>query len=107
MARCWAYETSILTDTSVPEALPHSEYHEYFAPNYSLNVAGHKSMDDMNTKAVSAGEPGHVRSFKVLLKCRWSEELCEGVIKVLARWERGLLTNCVRTAGPLKLTLPG
>jgi len=51
VARCWAYETSILTDNPVSEMLPHSEYHEYFAPNYSLNLTGHKSMDNMNTRA--------------------------------------------------------
>mmetsp|Transcript_12127 Transcript_12127/g.26074 ORF Transcript_12127/g.26074 Transcript_12127/m.26074 type:complete len:429 (-) Transcript_12127:587-1873(-) len=51
VARCWAYETSILTDTQVPEQLPRTEYHEYFAPDFSLNVTAHKVMEDSNTKA--------------------------------------------------------
>lgn len=56
VARCWTYETSILTDTPVPEQLPRSEYHEYFAPDFSLNVSAHKVMEDSNTKAVGAGK---------------------------------------------------
>uniref|UniRef100_A0A7S0RD65 Histone deacetylase n=1 Tax=Chlamydomonas leiostraca TaxID=1034604 RepID=A0A7S0RD65_9CHLO len=50
VARCWAYETSILTETAVPEELPRDAYHEYYAPDFSLNVAGHKSMEDHNTR---------------------------------------------------------
>ncbi|PNW72318.1 hypothetical protein CHLRE_16g673150v5 [Chlamydomonas reinhardtii] len=51
VARCWTYETAILTDTQVPEQLPRSDYHEYFAPDFSLNVSAHKVMDDSNSKA--------------------------------------------------------
>lgn len=53
VARCWTYETSILTNTSIPEQLPRSDYHEYFAPDFSLGVSAHKVMEDVNTKAVS------------------------------------------------------
>lgn len=37
----------------VPDELPETHYHEYFAPDYSLNVAAHKVMDDCNKKDVS------------------------------------------------------
>lgn len=39
----------------VREELPRSAYHDYFAPDFCLNVAQHKNMDDCNTKAVGAG----------------------------------------------------
>lgn len=38
VARCWTYETSLLTDTELPDQLPHNtEYLEYFGPDYSLH----------------------------------------------------------------------
>lgn len=37
VARCWTYETTILTNTPVPDKLPHTDYHEHFAPDYSLH----------------------------------------------------------------------
>ena len=55
VARCWTYETSILTSSDISEQLPRSEYHEYFAPDFSLNVTAHKIMEDCNTKAVGRG----------------------------------------------------
>eukprot|EP00201_Polytomella_parva_P010780 CAMPEP_0175067836 /NCGR_PEP_ID=MMETSP0052_2-20121109/17324_1 /TAXON_ID=51329 ORGANISM="Polytomella parva, Strain SAG 63-3" /NCGR_SAMPLE_ID=MMETSP0052_2 /ASSEMBLY_ACC=CAM_ASM_000194 /LENGTH=393 /DNA_ID=CAMNT_0016334771 /DNA_START=146 /DNA_END=1327 /DNA_ORIENTATION=- len=51
VARCWTYETAILTDNQVSEQLPKSDYHEYFSPDFSLNVSAHKVMDDHNTRA--------------------------------------------------------
>lgn len=60
VARCWAYETSILTDTPVPEALPRTEYHEYFAPDFSLNVAGHRLVGEDQTSKV-VGEVERIR----------------------------------------------
>eukprot|EP00878_Enallax_costatus_P037975 GHUV01043091.1.p2 GENE.GHUV01043091.1~~GHUV01043091.1.p2 ORF type:complete len:127 (+),score=27.21 GHUV01043091.1:975-1355(+) len=56
VARCWTYETALLVDQKVSEELPETHYHEYFAPDYSLNVAAHKIMDDHNKKDVSAAE---------------------------------------------------
>lgn len=50
VARCWTYETAILTDTRISEDLPQSDYQQYFAPDYSLNVHAHKVMEDCNKK---------------------------------------------------------
>jgi hypothetical protein len=50
VARCWAYETSLLTGQPVAEALPRTEYHEYYAPDFSLNLSGSKAMEDLNAK---------------------------------------------------------
>ncbi|KAL6744804.1 histone deacetylase [Haematococcus lacustris] len=50
VARCWAYETSLLADTPVPDALPRTAYHDYYEPDFSINVEKHKHMEDMNVK---------------------------------------------------------
>ncbi|RXK38818.1 histone deacetylase HOS2 [Tremella mesenterica] len=44
VARCWAYETGILTGVKMPDQLPRTKYHEYYAPDYSLHppLAGGK-----------------------------------------------------------------
>jgi histone deacetylase HOS2 len=37
VARCWAYETGILTGTYLPDQLPETSYHAFFGPNYELH----------------------------------------------------------------------
>lgn len=53
--RCWTYETAILVNRRLPNTLPASDYREYYAPDYSLNVAAHKVMDDCNKPQVGPG----------------------------------------------------
>lgn len=53
VARCWTYETALLVDAKIDNELPETDYHEYFGPDYCLNVAAHKVMEDCNTKQVS------------------------------------------------------
>ena len=36
VARCWTYETSLLTGQPVPNDIPLMEYLEYFSPNFTL-----------------------------------------------------------------------
>lgn len=43
VARCWAYETSVLTGTTVPDALPHTPYDDFFLPSRRL----HETMPGM------------------------------------------------------------
>eukprot|EP00879_Flechtneria_rotunda_P029411 GHRR01031814.1.p1 GENE.GHRR01031814.1~~GHRR01031814.1.p1 ORF type:complete len:398 (+),score=95.05 GHRR01031814.1:808-2001(+) len=50
VARCWAWETALLVEQQVPEELPETHYHEYYAPDYSLNVAAHRVMDNANKR---------------------------------------------------------
>ncbi|KAJ1489465.1 hypothetical protein T484DRAFT_1936930 [Baffinella frigidus] len=38
VARCWAWETAVLTDTQVSNDLPWSDYWQYFAPSYQLHA---------------------------------------------------------------------
>lgn len=38
VARCWAHETALLTETEVSNDLPWTEYWHYFAPSYQLHA---------------------------------------------------------------------
>ncbi|CAO3655642.1 unnamed protein product [Mucor fragilis] len=37
VARCWTYETSVLTNTTLSEDLPPNEYRDFFKPDYKLH----------------------------------------------------------------------
>ncbi|KAF9163118.1 histone deacetylase [Actinomortierella ambigua] len=51
VARCWAYETSILVDQEVSNDLPYNEYIDYFAPDYKLHPHLSGKLENMNTRA--------------------------------------------------------
>lgn len=55
--RCWTYETSLLVNQPVDEELPLTQFHEYFAPDYSIAVVPSKEVerDNQNKKEVSEG----------------------------------------------------
>jgi histone deacetylase 1/2 len=38
VARCWAYETSVLLEKKVPNEIPYNDYYEYFAPDFLLHL---------------------------------------------------------------------
>lgn len=46
--RCWTFETSVLLDTPVKDALPYNDYFEYFAPDYKLHTPV-SNMENLNT----------------------------------------------------------
>ncbi|PWN28375.1 putative HOS2-putative histone deacetylase [Jaminaea rosea] len=54
VARCWAYETSVLTGTTVPDALPHTPYDDFFLPSKRL----HENMPGMPGGGASAAFGG-------------------------------------------------
>lgn len=37
VARCWTYETGIMTGVVLPEELPQNKYYEFYGPDYSLH----------------------------------------------------------------------
>lgn len=51
VARCWTYETAVLTGSDVPDQLPDSKYMEYFAPTYRLHEPLQTRVDNLNTRA--------------------------------------------------------
>ena len=48
--RCWAYETSVLLDTDIKDALPYNDYFEYFGPDYRMHMPV-SNMENLNTPA--------------------------------------------------------
>lgn len=50
MSRCWAYETSILTETEVGDALPSTPYDAFFYPDYKLHPPLTGRVDNLNTR---------------------------------------------------------
>ena len=38
VARCWAYETAVLTGNSVENTMPRNDYFEYYGPDYLLHI---------------------------------------------------------------------
>lgn len=50
VSRCWSYETAVLTGNKVEDALPHTHYDEYFAPDYKLHPPLTGKLPNLNTK---------------------------------------------------------
>ena len=51
VARCWTYETSILTGTQIPDDLPHTPYDAFFAPTHRLHEPLNTRVENQNTRA--------------------------------------------------------
>jgi histone deacetylase 1/2 len=49
VARCWAYETSLLVGTEVPNELPFNDYFEYYGPDYNLHIQP-SNMENLNDR---------------------------------------------------------
>ncbi|KAJ1970985.1 histone deacetylase [Dimargaris xerosporica] len=49
VSRCWTYETSVLVDAELPNDLPHTVYHEFFAPDYKLHPTLAGRIPNQNT----------------------------------------------------------
>lgn len=50
VARCWTYETSLITGVDVPDDLPYTEYIEFFGPDYTLRPDTSRGMENQNSK---------------------------------------------------------
>lgn len=51
VARCWTYETAVLTGCNVPDQLPSTPYLEYFAPTYKLHEPLQTRVENTNSRA--------------------------------------------------------
>ncbi|XP_015779409.1 PREDICTED: histone deacetylase 3-like [Acropora digitifera] len=52
VARCWAYETSLLVDQEISSEIPYNDYLEYFAPDFSLYPDIAARIENQNSKQV-------------------------------------------------------
>jgi len=50
VARCWAYETSVLLDTQISNELPFNDYLDFFAPNFKLHPDITNKIENQNSK---------------------------------------------------------
>ncbi len=50
VARCWAYETSVLLGSDVSNSIPYNEFFEYYGPDFDLHLTPSPSMENANTK---------------------------------------------------------
>ena len=46
--RCWVFETSVLLDTQIKDAMPLNDYFEYYGPDYKLHLPV-SNMENLNT----------------------------------------------------------
>lgn len=53
VARCWAYETSVLLEEPIDNNIPFNDYYEYYAPDFELHLKPDSSMDNANTNLTS------------------------------------------------------
>lgn len=49
VARCWAFETSIILNTEMDDRLPYNDYLEYYGPDYRLHIEP-SNMANLNTR---------------------------------------------------------
>ena len=47
VARCWAYETSVLLNAPIDNEIPFNDYFEYYAPDFKLHLTP-SNMDNQN-----------------------------------------------------------
>ena len=49
VARCWTYETSILTGIEIDDELPYNDYFEYYGPDFRLQIET-SNMENLNNR---------------------------------------------------------
>mmetsp|Transcript_13936 Transcript_13936/g.33256 ORF Transcript_13936/g.33256 Transcript_13936/m.33256 type:complete len:434 (-) Transcript_13936:209-1510(-) len=50
VARCWAYETSVLLDKDISNDIPYNDYFEYYGPDFKLHLTP-EQRENQNTEA--------------------------------------------------------
>jgi len=48
VARCWAYETSVLLNEKISNEIPYNDFFEYYAPDFKLHLTPSTAMENMN-----------------------------------------------------------
>lgn len=49
VARCWTYETSVLTGIEIANELPYNDFFEYYAPDFKLHLTA-SNMENLNKR---------------------------------------------------------
>ena len=48
VARCWAYETSVLLGVQLSNEIPYNDFFEYYAPDFKLHLTPSSTMENQN-----------------------------------------------------------
>eukprot|EP01083_Nonionella_stella_P060970 158986_1 len=51
VARCWAYETSVILESDVGNNIPYNDYFEYYGPDFKLHLQPSDDLPNLNTKS--------------------------------------------------------
>lgn len=49
VARCWAYETSVVLEKEISNEIPFNDYYEYYAPDFELHLIP-ENIENLNTR---------------------------------------------------------
>lgn len=69
VARCWAYETGLLLNRELSDALPNNDYSEYFGPTHTLHIQT-SNMENQNTREYLEGIRSHILENLSKMTCR-------------------------------------
>jgi histone deacetylase 1/2 len=50
VARCWAYETSVLLNEEISDDIPYNDFFEYYAPDFKLHLTPNQNMENQNKR---------------------------------------------------------
>lgn len=50
VARCWAYETSVLLESPLPDDIPYNDYFEYYSPDFKLHLEPSAQLENANSR---------------------------------------------------------
>jgi len=54
VARCWAFETSVLLEEEVSDEIPRNDYYDYYAPDYKLHLPPGTTENQNSTEGLEA-----------------------------------------------------
>jgi histone deacetylase 1/2 len=54
VARCWAFETSVLLEEEVSDEIPRNDYYDYYAPDYKLHLPAGTTENQNSTEGLEA-----------------------------------------------------
>lgn len=75
VARCWTYETSVLTETELSNDLPFNEYLSHYGPDFKLHAPIVETVDNANSQSYLASISRKVHDYLKFLNGAPSVEM--------------------------------
>lgn len=67
VARCWTYETAVLTETELANELPFNEYLSHYGPDFKLHAQIVENIDNANSQSYLASISRKVSEYLTFL----------------------------------------